>query len=156
MTLTTYSLCTQDVEGRNDQYWARAYTEDAEGNQKAVAEMCWTSGGYSFTQADADAVACLMELHINQPTTCIDLEGSSCSVDNLAVGNVRNIKDFNTGNNQQIDRDPAERVAAAIHQMVEREQGWDIGSWIGIVPLNDDGVSTGWSVQIRGTGHDDC
>lgn len=154
--LTVKSLCSQDSEAKGDQYWARAYTEDEQGNQKAVAEMCWTSGGYSFTQADADAVACLMELHINQPSTCIDLEGSSCYVGNIGVGNVRNIKDFNGSGDQQIDRDPGERVAAAIQQMVGREQGWDIGSYMNVVPLGDDGVSTGWSIQVRGTGHDDC
>ncbi|KAJ5116134.1 hypothetical protein N7456_000482 [Penicillium angulare] len=42
-------------------------------------EICYYDGDDTFTQADADAANCLVNLHFTQDDKCIDVKGSMCA-----------------------------------------------------------------------------
>ncbi|KPM39270.1 hypothetical protein AK830_g7293 [Neonectria ditissima] len=149
--------CTWKSTHDDQNWWARA-TRQVDGKEVTFAEFCWTEGGYKFNDNDANAAICLNNLHTQQKSTCIDLEGSSCNFPNSAVGNTRTYYDFSGKSDQQLSADSAERANAAISKLPEAmaDKGWDISTNVVIQPMNDDGTYTSWTVQLRGTGDEDC
>lgn len=122
---------TFDTDGDpNNQWWAGAYSPGEDGLNRTIAEICWTGGGYSITEDDSAVVDCLMDLHVNQQTTCIDTVGSSCDVHpGTGVGNVKNSYSLSGKGDQQIDAYNADRSKEAFRQMINREHGFDINTY---------------------------
>ena len=119
--------------------------------------MCWTSGGYNPVLADVLAAKCILGLHQNQASTCIDLKGSSCDAfPGTAVGNVEVYSGLSGNSNQQPDQYNIDRMDGGFQAILNTQHGWDIGTAFTISPSNDDGTGTGWTALIRGTGAADC
>lgn len=118
--------------------------------------MCWKNGGYKPTLGDTVAAKCLLGLHQNQASTCIDLAGSSCeSVEGTGVGNVNVYSGWSGDSNQQPDQYNIDRMGAIFGKIMDIP-GFDLGDVITVNPSNDDGTSTTWTAVIRGTGAADC
>lgn len=151
----SYRACADGSEKQGD-YSLRAY-KTVDGKNITVADMCWTSGGYQPNLGDMMAAQCLLGLHQNQKTTCIDLAGSPCDgFAGSAIGNVEVYSGFSGDPNQQPDKNSVDRMNAAFGTVQGLAHGWDIGSTISIAPINDDGTETGWTALIRGTGASNC
>lgn len=140
--------------------WYRVtYTAD-DVSEKALGDVCIDGGGYVATDTDVQVANCLTDLHVNQPTSCIDVDGSTCMADGTAVGNMRLTYSLDTSNDFTLPHDIGWRVKSIIQSLPETTAqdglGWDIGTNINMGIANDDGTSTAWTVQIRGTGDQDC
>ncbi|KAI1268962.1 hypothetical protein F5Y18DRAFT_373177 [Xylariaceae sp. FL1019] len=139
-----------------EEWWTRIY-DASSGSNVTIAEVCWTAGGYSISDTDANNVDCVLELHRNQDDTCIDVEGSSCQADDgTAVGNVKTKEIFNGAAHQHAPDDVVDKAKSAFRAMVGVAQGWDISSYMDIVIMNDDSSYQGWDALVFGTGASNC
>lgn len=54
-----------------------------------VAEVCYTTGGYTMRSFDFDVMRCLVGIQHDLDTTCVDSMNSPCATANTAIGNLR-------------------------------------------------------------------
>ncbi|KUL85144.1 hypothetical protein ZTR_06231 [Talaromyces verruculosus] len=147
--------CTWKSTNDNDNWWARVYTEIS-GTNYTAADICWTQGGYTITDNDAQAATCLINEHINQDFSCISQDSTNCNYPGSAFGNVRILHDLSTSAHQQLDSFAGERAINVTSTIPGLDHGFDITTNVNMLIYNNDGTSTGWTVELRGTGDEDC
>jgi hypothetical protein len=147
--------CNWGATVADKNWWSRVYAQ-IDGKNYTAADICWTEGGYHFTENDAQAASCLIDEHINQAFTCISQESNNCNYPGSAFGNVRVLKDLNTGPHNHLDSFAGERAIGVTQSVLQGLGGFDVSTNVDMLIYNDDTTSTGWTVQLRGTADEDC
>lgn len=132
--------------------------QEVNGQNNTIADVCWTQGGYTFTDNDISAAQCLVNLHVSEDASCMDLAGSSCESghDGTAIGNVRVMYSLSTDANQQLDQTNGDLANQAISVLTQLQHGFDITTNVDMALMNSDQTYTSWMVQLRGTGDENC
>jgi hypothetical protein len=152
-----YSACHWDsgsVQSQN--WWLRTYIEDADGNQKAIADVCWSGGGYDLGPQDYYVAECLANLHVEQAFTCIERVGSVCDGPesaNTAIATMRVIYGASGNPNQQIDNYNRDKMIYSLKKVMENtDKGFDLNQYIYVAPRYDEGDITYWNGIFYGSG----
>ena len=74
-----YSAPSCDDYGGNNAYYLNGNSSRSAPNAPLTYwQLCFTPGDHIFTQADADAAKCIIDLHTKSDDKCISVAGSTC------------------------------------------------------------------------------
>lgn len=154
--LTHHRSCGWSAGSHPDKnWWFRTYTEDDAGNQKAVADVCFTEGDHVLGPQDEYVADCLTHLHVEQAFTCIERVGSRCDGHesaNTGIATMR-VRYGASGNaNQQIDEYNYDKMMRSFRLLMENEKNIDNQKYIHISPRYDEGDITYWNGIYYGVG----